>query len=127
MKGGIDICPHGLFCLKFDVEKLLFEAFFGILRIFGSVQHKNECIFLFLYNLIFQLNTCDNHMLSPVAIKNGLCPHSSCSRALVLVEKDTKRLSKEFKDIGERYKNIIEGIQGCRRKIQKGYQRNSRM
>ncbi len=64
-------------------EKLLFKAFFGILRIFGNVRHKSECIFLFLYNLIFQLNTGDNHMLSPVAIKNGVCPHSSCSSALV--------------------------------------------
>ncbi len=27
---GEDICPHGLFCPKFDAEKLLFKAFFGI-------------------------------------------------------------------------------------------------
>ncbi len=59
--GEIDICSCRLLCPKFDTEKLLFEAFFKILRIFGSVQYKSECIFLFLYNLIFQLNTGDNH------------------------------------------------------------------
>ncbi len=52
--GEIDIRPRRLPCLKFDAEKLLFEAFFGILRIFGSVQPKGECTFVFLYNLIFK-------------------------------------------------------------------------
>ncbi len=52
--GKIDICLRGLFCSKFDGEKLLFEASFGIMRIFGSVQPKSECIFPFLYNLIFK-------------------------------------------------------------------------
>ncbi len=56
--------------------------FFSILHIFGSVQPKSECIFPFLYNLIFQLNTGDNHILGPVAIKNGICPHSCYSSAL---------------------------------------------
>ncbi len=76
--------PRRLFCPKFDAEKLLFEAFFEILRIFGNVHPKSESIFPFLYNLIFQLNTGDNHMLRPVAIKNGVCPHSGCSSALLL-------------------------------------------
>ncbi len=143
----VDICPHGLLYLKFDAEKLLFEAFFGIICILGSIQPKSkcifpflhnsifqpyhlssfltplwgvadicpcglflskiryrktfiwsffwniaffrqcssqsECIFPFLYNLIFHLNTGDNHMLSLVAIKNGVCPQSGCSRALI--------------------------------------------
>ncbi len=80
--GVADICPCGLFYPKFDTEKLLFEAFFGILCIFGSVHPKSEYIFPFLYDVIFHLNTGDNHMLSLVAIKNGVCPHSGCSSAL---------------------------------------------
>ncbi len=52
--GKIDICPCGLFCLKFDDEKLLFKALFRILRIFGSIQPKSECIFPLLYNFIFR-------------------------------------------------------------------------
>ncbi len=51
-QGEIDICPCGLFCPKFDAEKLLFKPFFEITRIFGSVQPKSECNFPFLYNLI---------------------------------------------------------------------------
>ncbi len=82
LRWEIDICPCRLFCPKLNAKKLLFEAFFGILRIFGSIQPKSECNFLFLYNLIFQLNTGDNHVLSPVVIKNGVCPHSGCSSAL---------------------------------------------
>ncbi len=46
LQGEIDMCP------KFDAEELLFEAFFGIMHIFGSVHPKSECNFLFLYNLI---------------------------------------------------------------------------
>ncbi len=34
----IQLCPRRLFCPKFDAEKLLFEAFLGIMRIFDSVQ-----------------------------------------------------------------------------------------
>ncbi len=49
LRGEIDIYPKGLFCPKSDTEKLLFEAFFGIMRIFGSVQPKSECNFSFLY------------------------------------------------------------------------------
>ncbi len=54
LQGEIDICPRELFCPEFDAEKLLFEPFFGIMHIFGSVQPKNECDFLFLYNVIFK-------------------------------------------------------------------------
>ncbi len=35
----IDICaPRGLFCTKFKSEQLLFDAFFHVMRIFGSVE-----------------------------------------------------------------------------------------
>ncbi len=94
--GEIDICPRGFFCPKFDTEKLLYEAFFEILRIFDSAQSKSECIFPFLYNLIFQLITGDNHMLSPVAIKNGVCPHSGCSSALVIDAMHSKKYTHEL-------------------------------
>ncbi len=36
--GVIDICARGLFRAKFNSEKLLFEAFFATMRIFGSVE-----------------------------------------------------------------------------------------
>ncbi len=71
--GGDRHMPSGLFYPKFDAEKLLFQAFFGILRIFGSVQPKSECIFLFLYNLIFK----PDHLSSPLAPLWGeidICP-----------------------------------------------------
>ncbi len=53
--------------LKFDAKELLFETYFGVLRIFGHVQSKTECIFLFLYNLIFQ----PYHLSSPLAPLRG--------------------------------------------------------
>ncbi len=62
--GEIVICPRRLFCPKFYVKKLLFEAFFRIMCIFDSAQPKSECNFPFLYDLIFQLNTGDNHVES---------------------------------------------------------------
>ncbi len=65
--GRIDICPRGLFCPKFGAEKLLLDAFFGILRIFASVQPKSECTFSFLYNLIFK----PYHLSSPLAPLRG--------------------------------------------------------
>ncbi len=52
--GEIDRCPHGRFCPKYDTKKLLFEAFFIIMRIFGSVQPESECIFPFQYKIVFQ-------------------------------------------------------------------------
>ncbi len=33
--GEIDICPRALSCLQFYAKKLLFEPFFGIMRIFS--------------------------------------------------------------------------------------------
>ncbi len=63
----IRICPRRLFCPKFDVEKLLFEAFLGIMRIFGSVWPKSECIFPFLYNFIFK----PYHLSSPLTPLGG--------------------------------------------------------
>ncbi len=47
--GGIDICSRGLFCSKFDAEKLLllFKAFLGIMCIFGVFSPKVNAIFHF--------------------------------------------------------------------------------
>ncbi len=70
------------FFFEIRCRKTFIWSFFGIWHIFGSVQPKSEYIFPFLYNLIFQLNTGDNHVSSPVAIKNGVCPHLGCSSAL---------------------------------------------
>ncbi len=64
---GIDLRPRGLSCQKFDAKKLLFEAFSGRLRIFGSVRPKNECIFPFLHNLIFK----PYHLWSPYLHSGG--------------------------------------------------------
>ncbi len=40
--------PPGLFCPKFHAEKLLFDAFLGIMRNFGSVQPKSESLLFFI-------------------------------------------------------------------------------
>ncbi len=52
--------PSRLSCPKFDAEKLLFETFFRNIAYFRQRSAQSECIFPFLYNLIFQLNTGDN-------------------------------------------------------------------
>ncbi len=44
----IDICPRGLFCLKFNAEKFLFEPFLRIMPIFGSVQPKIKSLLFFI-------------------------------------------------------------------------------
>ncbi len=36
--GEIDICARGLFGMKFNSKQFSFEAFFDIMRIFGSVE-----------------------------------------------------------------------------------------
>ncbi len=53
-EGDRHICARGLFCMKFNSEQLLFEAFFDVMRIFGSVQPQNESNFPFLYIIRFQ-------------------------------------------------------------------------
>ncbi len=73
--GEIGNYPRRLFGPKFYSKKLLFEPFFGILPIFGSVQPKRECIFPFLYNLIFK----PYHLSSPLAPLwevIGICPRA---------------------------------------------------
>ncbi len=52
LREEIDVYPRGLSCPKFDAEKLLFEAFFGIMGIFGSVQPKVSAIFRFCTKII---------------------------------------------------------------------------
>ncbi len=70
----MDICPRGLFCPKFDAEKLISEAFFGIMRVFSSVhQPESVCNFPILYHLILK-----PHFSSPLAPLQGeidICPH----------------------------------------------------
>ncbi len=48
-KMEVDIRPCGLFCTKFNAEPLLFQYFFDVMRIFGSVEPQT--------NLIFHLST----------------------------------------------------------------------
>ncbi len=50
----IDICARGLFCTKFNSEQLLFEAFFDVMCIFGSVAPQGESNFPFLYIIRFK-------------------------------------------------------------------------
>ncbi len=52
---------------KKNSQQLLFEAFFGIMRILGSVHPRSECIFPLLYNFIFK----PYHLSSPVAPLHG--------------------------------------------------------
>ncbi len=42
------------FCKKFNSQQLLFEQFFDIIGNFGSLHPKNESIFLFQCNIIFE-------------------------------------------------------------------------
>ncbi len=42
LMGEIDIRARGLFCVKFNFERLLFEAFFDVMRIFGGVEPQSE-------------------------------------------------------------------------------------
>ncbi len=42
------------FCMKFNSEQLLFETFFEVMRIFGSIRPQSEYNFPFLYIIRFQ-------------------------------------------------------------------------
>ncbi len=55
LQGETDKCVYGLFCTKFNSEQLLFEAFFDVMRIFGSFEPQSESNFLFLYIIRFQI------------------------------------------------------------------------
>ncbi len=65
LREEIDICSRGLFCPKFDAEKLLFEAFLGIMRILTAVRYYHR-----------------NKWNTNRAIKNGIHLHLCCSSAL---------------------------------------------
>ncbi len=55
------------FCTKFNVQELLFEAFFDIMRIFNNVQLESESTFPPLCNIIFETY----QFLSPIATLPG--------------------------------------------------------
>ncbi len=40
--GEIGICARRLFCMKFNYEQLLFEAFFDVMHIVGSIEPQSE-------------------------------------------------------------------------------------
>ncbi len=50
---GIDGCPRRLFCTKFDSEQLLFQSFFDVMRIFGSVEPETKSTFNKFYKFWF--------------------------------------------------------------------------
>ncbi len=50
----IDMCAYGVFCRKFNSQQFLFEAFFDIFDIFGSVQPKANLPSPFLCIITFQ-------------------------------------------------------------------------
>ncbi len=43
--GVMNICPRGLFCPKFDAEKLVFEAFFSEYSVFLAVFSRKVNVF----------------------------------------------------------------------------------
>ncbi len=51
--GQVDICARGHFCTKFTSKQLLFEAFFDVMRTFGSIEPHSESNFPFLYVIRF--------------------------------------------------------------------------
>ncbi len=67
--------PSQTLLLKFDAYKPLFELFFGIMCIFGSIQPKSECNFPFLYNLIFKPYYHLSRPLPPLWEKIDIYPH----------------------------------------------------
>ncbi len=48
-RGGNKHIPRALLCKKFNSEQPLSEAFFDVIRIFGSIEPKSESNFPFLY------------------------------------------------------------------------------
>ncbi len=71
--GGHAHMPSRTFYPKFNAEKLLFAAFFGTMRIFGSIQPKSECIFPLQHDFIFK----PYHLLNPIPPLWGrihICP-----------------------------------------------------
>ncbi len=54
LMGEIDIWARWLFCVKFNSEQHLFEAFFDVMCIFGSVEPHCEFNFPLLYIIRFQ-------------------------------------------------------------------------
>ncbi len=53
-EGVIPIFAHWLFCEKFNAHEFLFEGFFDIMRVFGSILPESESTFPFQYNIIFE-------------------------------------------------------------------------
>ncbi len=50
----INMCARrGQFYKKFNFEQLLFEPFFDVMRIFGSIEPQSESNFPFLYIIRF--------------------------------------------------------------------------
>ncbi len=54
LHGEIDICVCGLFRTKFNAKQLLFQSFFDVVHLFGSVEPQTESTFPFLHIIIFQ-------------------------------------------------------------------------
>ncbi len=50
----VDMCTHWVFCRKFNIQQILFEAFFDIINIFGSAEPENESTLFFQYIIRFQ-------------------------------------------------------------------------
>ncbi len=59
LMGEIDLCAHGLFCTKFNFEQLLLEAFFDMMRIFGSGESQSESNFPFFLHFKSAQETTD--------------------------------------------------------------------
>ncbi len=58
-----NICARGLVCMKFNSKQLLFQAFFDIMRIFGSIEPQSELNFPFLYIICSKLHV--NRVIYP--------------------------------------------------------------
>ncbi len=50
--GKIDLHARGFFRTKFNSEQLLLEAFFDVMRLFGSDEPKSGSNFPFLYECL---------------------------------------------------------------------------
>ncbi len=93
--GEIDICAGELFCMKFNSEQLLFEAFFDVLRIVGITEPQSESNFPFLYIIRFQMYSSlepSSSTLGEICIRRLFCTKFNSDQLLFEAFSDVMRI-----------------------------------
>ncbi len=71
--GEIDTCAPLLFCKKFSTQQLLFETFFDIMYIFGSIEPKSKSTFHF--STLYFKNGNLSRPLAPLLVEIDICTY----------------------------------------------------